>query len=112
MSTSCRLVRELAAPMSRRYALTALAVPRRAAASGMLAPCAAQLAHRHGALLSGASRCCSTSAAQEFSPKINELVDQISSLTLLEASELTDALKARAPTLSHTISCCVRTAPS
>ena len=32
-------------------------------------------------------------AAPEVSPKIQALVDQISELTLLEASELTDALK-------------------
>lgn len=34
-------------------------------------------------------------AAPEASPKIQALVDQISELTLLEASELTDALKER-----------------
>eukprot|EP00965_Chrysotila_dentata_P190723 6174056-Pleurochrysis_carterae.AAC.2 len=39
-------------------------------------------------------RHCSTDApAAPASPKIQELVDQISSLTLLEAAELTDALK-------------------
>jgi hypothetical protein len=44
----------------------------------------------------GAALCrrwCSSSA-EEPSPKIKELVDQIASLTLLEAAQLTDALKA------------------
>ena len=36
-------------------------------------------------------------AAPEVSPKIQALVDQISELTLLEASELTDALKENLP---------------
>jgi len=43
--------------------------------------------------LAGASRCCSS--APEPSPKIKALVDEIAGLTLLEASELTDALKER-----------------
>lgn len=37
----------------------------------------------------------SSSSAEEPSAKIKELVDQIASLTLLEAAQLTDALKAR-----------------
>ena len=42
----------------------------------------------------GAIRWCSTeSESKSTSPKIEALVEQISSLTLLEASELTDALK-------------------
>lgn len=39
--------------------------------------------------------CSSASAAVVTSPKVQELVDQISALTLLEAAQLTDALKER-----------------
>jgi hypothetical protein len=41
------------------------------------------------------SRRWSSSGAEEPPPKIKALVDQIASLTLLEAAQLTDALKAR-----------------
>ena len=46
---------------------------------------------------SGGRRDLCASPQPEPSPKIAALVDQISALTLLEASELTDALKVRAP---------------
>mmetsp|Transcript_58560 Transcript_58560/g.96671 ORF Transcript_58560/g.96671 Transcript_58560/m.96671 type:complete len:194 (+) Transcript_58560:13-594(+) len=41
----------------------------------------------------GATRLQCSTPASERSPKIQELVDQISALTLLEAAQLTDALK-------------------
>ena len=37
----------------------------------------------------------SESSSKSFSPKISALVDEIASLSLLEASELTEALKER-----------------
>jgi len=46
-------------------------------------------------------RWCSTSPAEQLPPKIKDLVDQIASLTLLEAAQLTDALKVRLLTLIH-----------
>jgi len=52
-----------------------------------------------GGLVAAASRrCLSTEAASssdETSPKVAALVDQIASLSLLEAAELTEALKVR-----------------
>ena len=89
------------APMGR----IALMAHRRAIATAMLAPrAAAPAAHRAAAsplirapllALPVRARClCSSSeAAKELSPKISQLVDDISSLTLLEASELSEALK-------------------
>ena len=48
----------------------------------------------HG--VAGSHRCCSTDASpakKATSPKIDDLVEQIAALSLLEAAELTDALK-------------------
>ena len=49
----------------------------------------------------GAVRLRSSSAEEDMDPKIKDLVDQIASLSLLEAAQLTDALKARAITAKH-----------
>ena len=92
-TSTIELVRELrhAAKMSATRAAATLLRGGAGRAGPSLLPLPRALALRGP--LGAARRFCATEAAAPLSPKVQQLVDEIAGLTLLEASELTEALK-------------------
>ena len=93
-STHRELVRELcdAAKMSATRAAATLLRGGAGRAGPSLLPLPRALALR-GPLGAARRFCATEAAAAPLSPKVQQLVDEIAGLTLLEASELTEALK-------------------